>query len=738
MCLIAMISISYLLSHAGIALLVAIGLGAVIFVHELGHFLVAKACGVKCEKFFIGFDIGGYKLSHRWGETEYGIGILPLGGYVKMLGQDDDPAHIAEEMRRCEITPDSPNAVEITGPNGEKYHVDRRSYLAKSVPQRMAIISAGVVMNVIFAFIFAVVAYGMGVSYMPCIVSETVPGSPAWKAAIEPGDEVVQIGSTVNPTFTQLRGGVTLGDLKNGLPCVVHRASDGKDVTLILTPEQTHGLATVGIMGPKSLTLADGVAAIPGSPAAEAKLVEPTASSVGADAAKLQSSDEIVRVNNVAVTDFRAFASEVARHPDKPLQITVKRSPTPTDEPANASASPDSRESKEFTFEVPVQNWRSCGLVMKMGPITAVQTGSPAAVTGLKADDIIVAVDRQLLSSGDIGKPAWTPDNLPEVMRQAALAGKSVTLTVLRAHSSAESGTAASDNRAASPDDKDRQRLDITVTPRVPDQFYSAVPPIERAPMVAPALGITYRIENEVLAVVPGGPAASTGIEGGDHIVAAKFVLPKDATDLAGAEAVKLSDSDPNWPVLIEALQLMPAGTAIELTVQTGSEEHQEKITPVAAENVFVADRGFILQPIERIRKAETLAQQIRYGWDETTEALTMVFRFIQKVGTGQVPTSAFGGPITIATAAGYAAYQGLPQLLVFLTMLSANLAVINFLPIPLLDGGHIVFLAWEGLRRRPANEKFVVALHTAGFVFIISLMLYVIALDLHLLPRNL
>ena len=81
-----------------IILEVCAGLGAVIFVHELGHFLVAKACGVNCEKFFIGFDIGGIKLSHKWGETEYGIGILPLGGYVKMLGQDDNPAKIAEEM----------------------------------------------------------------------------------------------------------------------------------------------------------------------------------------------------------------------------------------------------------------------------------------------------------------------------------------------------------------------------------------------------------------------------------------------------------------------------------------------------------------------------------------------------------------------------------------------------------------------------------------------------------------
>ena len=76
----------------------------------------------------------------------------------------------------------SSDAVPVTGPNGETYYVDRRSYLAKSVPQRMAIISAGVIMNVIFAFIFAVIAYGMGVPYVPAIVSETVPGSPAWQA----------------------------------------------------------------------------------------------------------------------------------------------------------------------------------------------------------------------------------------------------------------------------------------------------------------------------------------------------------------------------------------------------------------------------------------------------------------------------------------------------------------------------------------------------------------------------
>jgi regulator of sigma E protease len=79
-----------------------LGLGFVIFVHELGHFAVAKMCGVKCEKFYLGFDIGGYKLAKfQRGETEYGIGILPLGGYVKMLGQDDNPS----QLKRCPALP---------------------------------------------------------------------------------------------------------------------------------------------------------------------------------------------------------------------------------------------------------------------------------------------------------------------------------------------------------------------------------------------------------------------------------------------------------------------------------------------------------------------------------------------------------------------------------------------------------------------------------------------------------
>ncbi len=93
---------------------IALGIGFVIFVHELGHFLAAKICGVKCEKFYVGFDVPikigpiqlPSKLIHfQYGETEYGVGLIPLGGYVKMLGQEDYPANAAEEAERSASRP---------------------------------------------------------------------------------------------------------------------------------------------------------------------------------------------------------------------------------------------------------------------------------------------------------------------------------------------------------------------------------------------------------------------------------------------------------------------------------------------------------------------------------------------------------------------------------------------------------------------------------------------------------
>jgi regulator of sigma E protease len=694
--------------------MVAIGLGAVIFVHELGHFLVAKACGVKCEKFMIGFDIGGYKIARRWGETLYGIGILPLGGYVKMLGQDDDPAHIAEQMQKSQIDAQSANAKAIKGPNGETYYVDRRSYLAKSVPQRMAIISAGVIMNIIFAFIFAVIAYGMGVKYLPSIIGETVPGSPAWRAGLEPGDEIVKLGDRENPTFMQLMGGVTLGDKENGMPCRVRRAASGEVDPMTLKPVQQSGrLAMIGVSGPQSLDLADDPPTIDNSPAGEARLVSPTATELkklGLGGPMLQSGDKIVAVNGEPVKSYREFAALVAREPDKLLEITIERPMGKGEKNGDIELAGDTQP-MQLTFEVPPRRLRDLGLVMKMRPISAIQVGSPAATAGLKVGDVIDLVDGH--SAGEVG--GWTPTTLPELLRQAAEQQREVELVVLR----------------GSKGDASPERVTMRIKPRVPRMYYSGASP--GTPQGVEALGIAYQITNEVQAVAPEGPAARSGIKPGDRVEKAEILYPQDKNgkDVKPLE-LDFNDEPFSWTTLESAVQFAAPGSTVKLTMEgNGKADVREvSIKPAPIEGAYYAPRGFVFEPIKRTRKAMTFAEQVRYGWDETWDSLTMVVRFLRKLGT-QVPATMLGGPGTIAAAAGHHASEGLASLLIFLTMLSANLAVINFLPIPLLDGGHMVFLAYEGLRGRPANERVVIALHTAGFLFIISLMLFVIGLDI-------
>ena len=118
------LAFSLSLTDARSILLAAFGLGFVIFIHELGHFALAKWCGVKVITFSLGFGPALPGCSFQWGDTTYKIAVLPLGGYVNMLGE---------------------------GMEGDENDIDPRSYKNKKVWQRMLIISAGVVMNVILA-----------------------------------------------------------------------------------------------------------------------------------------------------------------------------------------------------------------------------------------------------------------------------------------------------------------------------------------------------------------------------------------------------------------------------------------------------------------------------------------------------------------------------------------------------------------------------------------------------------
>lgn len=368
---------------------------------------------------------------------------------------------------------------------------------------------------------------------------------------------------------------------------------------------------------------------------------------------------------------------------------------------------------------------RRLGLVMEMGKVVAVQRDSPAASQGIEAGDFIdkiASADEAADGEADGGADSFDdPIMLPEQLRRLAKENRDIRLTVRR------SGAGSNG----------RQSTEELLLPLRKVTWLESSLSVND-PLSVPALGIAYRVLNRVAHVEPGSPAARAGLQSSDMITQAEFLLAEsDGKKATSLKPIKFDEAgQQNWPAFMQALQELPPDAKVKLTYKRGDEVHVATLEPKAVPGFFVPERGLEFEPIKRIRKARTWNEQLSLGYEETVSSLGMVFRFLRKLGT-QIPLTALGGPVTIAKAAGFSAFEGVGKLLVFLTILSANLAVINFLPIPMLDGGHMVFLAYEGFRGRPASERFVVALHTVGFVFILSLMAFVILLDVGVIPRN-
>ena len=657
-----------------VVLQVAGGLGFVIFVHELGHFLVAKACGVKCEKFYLGFDVGGLKLvSFKPGETEYGIGILPLGGYVKMLGQDDNPAAAAAEAERARLSGDLPPEP-VAGPHPQW---DPRSYPAQNVGERMAIISAGVIMNVIFAVLMAALAYGLGVKEMICTISSVRAGGAAWRAGLRTGDEIVGIGGRQDPIFSDLLHGVTVGSVKEGIDFTVRRPADGSTRTVRLKPDTDLGKPTIGVTSPFSTTLP---AELAGGLAGAAARAEPA----------LAGGDTIAAVDGQPVATYAELVAALSRNADKPVTLTVRRT---ADGP------------RDVELVLPPQRRLTTGLTMTALPIKAVQEGSPAAEAGIRPGD-------RLLSIG--GEPVGDPLALDDRFKR--LTGSAVAVTL---------------------GDEGGAERTVEVRPREVtwrDDPTSGI----GSPAAVAALGIAVPVDAVVAAVEPGSPAAAAGIVPGERILKAWVLTPEEVVKGEEGVPVKFTPTEPNWPGLLAILQDLPAGTKLRLEVAAGEGQGRTvELVPREADDLFVVDRGLVFEPVYRVVQAKSVGEALGRGLRKAGEDLRLVYGFLGKLWNRQISARLLGGPIEIAKQAGRSASEGFSRLLLFLTMLSANLAVVNFLPIPVLDGGHMVFLAYEAIRGKPPSEGVVVVLSYIGLALLLSLMLFVFGLDLGLIPRQ-
>ena len=212
-----------------------------------------------------------------------------------------------------------------------------------------------------------------------------------------------------------------------------------------------------------------------------------------------------------------------------------------------------------------------------------------------------------------------------------------------------------------------------------------------------------------------------------------------DDDDLKQAELeVSFTEKHRNWPLLIYSSRRRCRGRPWCSNIaggRMGEDREEPAARAVAAAGWFNPDRGMLLKPNTFLQTAKSFREAISLAADKTVDSTLLVYRSIHKVGSGQVSARYFGGPIWIVRWALQMAKKRPGNFLLFLTMISANLAVINFLPIPVLDGGHIVFLAWEGIRGKPADERVQLALTYCGLLLILALMVWVLGLDLDSLP---
>jgi regulator of sigma E protease len=280
-----------------------VALGVLITVHEFGHFWVARRCGVRVERFSVGFGRAIFRRTDKQG-TEYVLAMIPLGGYVKML--DERVEAVAPEYRH-------------------------QSFNNKTVWQRAAIISAGPIAN----FIFAVFAYWLvfiiGVPSMRPVVGEIAPHSIAAQSNILPGMELKSVDGIETPDWDSVRMALIgeIGNAKTTVGIAPFGSSQVVVKQLDLTawhfdPEKQDPVVSLGI--------------IPRGPQIESILAQVQADSA-AQKAGLQAGDRIVKVDGQVLVSWQAFAIQVRDNPGKSMALEIERN----GQPVNLTLIPDTK-----------------------------------------------------------------------------------------------------------------------------------------------------------------------------------------------------------------------------------------------------------------------------------------------------------------------------------------------------------------------------------------------------------
>lgn len=589
-----------------------------VFFHELGHFLVARWMGVRVLSFSIGF--GPVVFAREIGGTEYALRLLPLGGYVKMLG--DDPMASPEEV------PPEPDA-----------------FSSKAVWRRALIVLAGPLANLLLPLVIllggSLLADGEVLSSR---VGTVLPGGPADQAGVRPGDRIVAVDGEEVDTFLELSHAI---GARPGALTQLTVERDGARIPLSVRPVSQRDVKApeIGVVDTvgRIMVLPDPQRPVlhvaPGSPAARAGL---------------RTGDRVMQIDGKPVDAAWQLWAGLAAAAGREIALAVAsprlRAPLSSEEVADLEGDWHDVAAPRVV-RLPAAAPADLGITIAESVVGMVQAGSPAAAAGLRAGDAIVAVDGEKVGSFmGLGELLWRDFDDARVAPGAEELSTEQRMKLLAA-------------AVAKP-----RQLEVWRPYRAADlvrlrQGGEALDAVDRAISALPDGLTSAERDGSVRAVVP----------------------LRLRVELDGSERPRLL---------------------------FGASALQGRAEP------------------ERIANADPLG----YAWlktrDQLGEALRMTVLSVAGLFRGRVPVKDIGGPIFMGQLASKTSQLGWGYFFQLMVMLSVNLAILNLLPIPIADGGHLLFLGIEAVRREPVSLRTRMIAAYAGLTFLALLFVVVMMND--------
>ena len=248
------------------------------------------------------------------------------------------------------------------------------------------------------------------------------------------------------------------------------------------------------------------------------------------------------------------------------------------------------------------------------------------------------------------------------------------------------------------------------------------------------SIGVAVELSNVIASVVPGSSAAAKGVKAGDVMTSASFVILDEFVSEVGESKTVSLGSNLNEGTYSDVVSLIHSGLvdtdAVAITVMRDKQSQEFSLSTADSKTVFYPKRGINLMMLERFHAVDSWSAATAMGWAQVKYDMTRVVRTLRMLFTGKASVKNLGGPVTIFRVANNQAKDGWSKLLLFLCFISANLAILNVLPIPALDGGHLMFLSIEAVTRKPPSEYVQGIATMIGVLLLLGLMVFVIFND--------